>query len=279
IHSDSMSETLSGAEWKEAKRLLECTKDDTIVIVWGSPEDVDTAVKEIAIRAREVTVGIPSETRQALRDGTTGFERILPGPQRMYPDTDLPPIRVDEERIERLRARMPVQYWDRLREFNKAGVPADAVDGLAISPLAPLFDVAVNEMGFSAMEAAVALWRHPRRLLREGFTYEELDLDQIRSIMQAVRDGRITRDGVLQYLRLVALGAFHEEAIPPRLERRELSSFIEKAKQQVRYSTLHDEKNIPNLTLDKVMDEVRGRIPGADVAEEVTAHFAKEVQA
>jgi glutamyl-tRNA(Gln) amidotransferase subunit E len=279
IHSDSMSETLSGAEWKEAKRLLECTKDDTIVIVWGSEQDVDTAIKEIAIRAKEVTVGIPSETRQALRDGTTGFERILPGPQRMYPDTDLPPIRIDDERIERLRARMPVQYWDRLREFNKAGVPADAIDGLAISPLAPLFDVAVNEMGFSAMEAAVTLWRHPRRLLREGFTYKELDLDQVRIIMQAVKDGRITRDGVLQYLRLVALGSFEEDIIPPRLDRKDLSSFIEKAKQQVRYSTLHDEKNIPNLTLDKVMDEVRGRIPGADVAEEVAAYFAKEVQA
>ena len=106
-----------------------------------------------------------------------------------------------------------------------------------------------------------------------------MDIDQIRSVFQAVKDGRITRDGVLQYLRLIALGSFHDEIIPPRLERKELSSFIEKAKQQVRYSTLHDEKNIPNLTLDKVMDEVRGRIPGSEVAEEVAAYFAKEVQA
>jgi len=129
------------------------------------------------------------------------------------------------------------------------------------------------------MEAAVMLWRYPRRLLREGFTYDELETEQILTVMRAVKDGRITRDGVLQYLRLIALGSFHEDVIPPRLARKELSSFIEKAKQQVRYSNLHDEKNIPNLTLDKVMDEVRGRIPGAEVAEEVTAYFAKEVQA
>ncbi|MCB2205866.1 Glu-tRNA(Gln) amidotransferase subunit GatE [bacterium] len=279
IHSDSMSETLSGAEWKEAKRMLDCGTDDTIVIVWGGKEDVETAIKEIAIRAKEVTIGIPSETRQALRDGTTGFERILPGPQRMYPDTDLPPIGILPERLERLRERMPVQYWDRLRQFNKLGVPKDAVEGLAISPLAPVFDTAVEEFGFSPMEAAIMLWRYPRRLLREGYTYDEFDHAKLRALLTAVKDGRITRDGVLQYLRMIAEGSFDETQIPPRLERKDLISFVEKAKQQVRYSALFDEKNIPNLTLDKVMDEVRGRIPGAVVAEEVEAYFAKEVQA
>jgi glutamyl-tRNA(Gln) amidotransferase subunit E len=274
-----MSETLSGAEWKEAKKLLDCGKDDTIVIVWGSAGDVETAVKEIAIRAKEVTVGIPSETRQALRDGTTGFERILPGPQRMYPDTDLPPICIEPERLERLRLRMPVQYWDRVREFTEAGVPSDAIDGLAISPLAPLFKEAVEEMGFTAMDAAIMLWRYPRRLRREGFAYDDFKLKDVRAVLQAVKDGKLTKDGVLNVLRRAAKSGFDAAALPSRLTKSELASFIEKAKQQVRYSTLHDVKNIPNLTLDKVMDEVRGRIPGADVAEEVAEHFAKEVQA
>ncbi len=38
--------------------------------------------------------GVPHETRQPLPDGTTDFERILPGPDRMYPDTDSAPIPV-----------------------------------------------------------------------------------------------------------------------------------------------------------------------------------------
>ena len=57
------------------------------------------ASKEIIIRAKEATIGVPSETRQALRDGTNGFERILPGADRMYPDTDLPPTRITEDRL------------------------------------------------------------------------------------------------------------------------------------------------------------------------------------
>jgi glutamyl-tRNA(Gln) amidotransferase subunit E len=184
IHSDSPGETLSGAEWKECKAALAATASDVVVLVWGDASDVDTAVKEIAIRAKEVTIGIPSETRQALRDGTTGFERILPGPQRMYPDTDLPPLRITSERVESIRLGMPVQYWDRVRRYHELKVPHDAIEGLAISPLAPLFEEAVTELGFDV-----------------------------------------------------------------------------------------------TLTLDRVMDEVRGRIPGADAAAAVRAFFAEETTA
>jgi glutamyl-tRNA(Gln) amidotransferase subunit E len=279
IHSDAMSETLSGAEWKDTKAALGCTSNDTLVIVWGEAGDVDTATKEIIIRAKEATIGIPSETRQALRDGTTGFERILPGPQRMYPDTDLPPIRVIPERIERLRLRMPVQYWDRVRRYHELGVPADAIAGLAISPLSPLFDEAVSELGIDVTDAAVMLWRHPRRLRREGIPTETLPIDALRGILIAVRDGMLTKDGVLNVMRRAARHGFDAATLPPPLARKDLAAFIEKAKQQVRYSKLHDAKNVPILALDRVMDEVRGRIPGAEVAEEVAIHFGKEIPA
>lgn len=278
IHSDSMSETLSGAEWKETKAAVGCKSADSMVIVWGEPRDVETAVKEIIIRAKEATIGIPSETRQALRDGTTGFERILPGPQRMYPDTDLPPIRVTPERLARLRERMPVQYWDRVRRYHELKVPQDAIEGLAISPLAPLFEEAVTELGFDVTDAAVMLWRLPRRLRRQKRSVHGVPSEVMRAILVAVRDGKLTKDGVLDAMRRAEKTGFDADALPPRLDRKDLVSFIEKAKQQVRYSKLHDTNNIPNLTLDRVMDEVRGRIPGADVAAEVEAYFAKEAQ-
>ncbi|HCV41854.1 MAG TPA: Glu-tRNA(Gln) amidotransferase GatDE subunit E, partial [Bacteroidetes bacterium] len=88
VHSDSTSETLATSEWQTVKKTTGATDNDTVVIVWGDKQDAESGAREIAIRAKEATVGIPSETRQALRDGTNGFERILPGPDRMYPDTD-----------------------------------------------------------------------------------------------------------------------------------------------------------------------------------------------
>ena len=72
----------------------------------GSPRDATTAAGEIVLRAREAVadIPVPNETRQALDDGTTGFERILPGADRMYPDTDLPPMAVGDGRIDRIRS-------------------------------------------------------------------------------------------------------------------------------------------------------------------------------
>jgi glutamyl-tRNA(Gln) amidotransferase subunit E len=94
MHSDSPGEGLMSSEWQAVRKTLGAGQGDAVVLVWGGPEDVRLGAREIAERAREATVGIPSETRQALEDETNGFERILPGPDRMYPDTDLPPKRV-----------------------------------------------------------------------------------------------------------------------------------------------------------------------------------------
>ena len=55
---------------------------DVLILVWGNQRDTETACQEIAIRAEEATVGIPSDTRQPLKDGTNGFERVLPGVRR-----------------------------------------------------------------------------------------------------------------------------------------------------------------------------------------------------
>ena len=279
IHSDSPSETISGAEWKEAKSLLQADGKDTVVIVWGDQADVDTAVKEIAIRAREATVGIPSETRQALRDGTNGFERILPGPQRMYPDTDLPPKRISEERMNRIRERMPIQYWERKRRYHELGVPEDAIDALAFSLLAPLFDEAVEAWKFTPTLAAVMFHRHVRRLHRWGYDVSSFDHEQLREIMRAVHDEKLTPDGIFPSMVEAAEGRFDADALPPRMQADELTPYIEQSKAQVMDNGIMDEKNAEVLTLDRVMDNVRGRIPGADVAAAVKHYFAQEGRA
>ena len=168
-HSDSPGETLASAEWTAVRKALCAGPNDTVVVVWGPEADAKLAAQEIIARAREATLGVPSETRQALGDGTNGFERILPGPDRMYPDTDLPPKRIMPERLERLRAMLPARILTREGRYRELGVPEDLVAGLAASPLAPLFERAVGEWGVNPALAAVVLVQYPRRLKREAF--------------------------------------------------------------------------------------------------------------
>ena len=79
---------------------------DEFFVVFGPEADCRTAAEEIRLRFADATQGVPKETRQALVGGYTTFERILPGPDRMYPDTDSPPTRVTPERVAAARARL-----------------------------------------------------------------------------------------------------------------------------------------------------------------------------
>jgi glutamyl-tRNA(Gln) amidotransferase subunit E len=123
--------TLSSGEWDRVSKVCGVSPDVPVIVVWGRKQDVDTAVEEVAIRAREATVGIPQETRQALEDGTNAFERILPGADRMYPDTDLPPIRLDDERVRSIKDSLPDPPWIRRERLREQGVGQDLAERLS----------------------------------------------------------------------------------------------------------------------------------------------------
>ena len=122
--------TLSSREWERVAKTCGVGADVPVVVVWGHRADTETAVREVAIRAREATMGVPNETRQALEDCTNGFERILPGADRMYPDTDLPPIRLEDDRVDGLRDQLPPPPWERTRQAAALGVGADLAERL-----------------------------------------------------------------------------------------------------------------------------------------------------
>ncbi len=123
--------TLSSGEWDRVSKICQVSPDVPVIVVWGRRQDVETAVGEVAIRAREATEGIPQETRQALEDGTNGFERILPGADRMYPDTDLPPIRLEDDRVQVIRSSLPQTPWERKARLLDMGVGEDLADRLS----------------------------------------------------------------------------------------------------------------------------------------------------
>lgn len=176
IHSDSIENTISKDDYDKVIRQIGAKKDDAFVIVWAeNEEDVITAVNEIIIRAKEATIGVPSETRQALRDGTTGFERILPGPDRMYPDTDLPPKKIDRNRVEQIKVRVPKPYWERVRWYENIGVPIHLREELSLSPFANLFENLVINYEVDAKLAAVAILEYPKKLAKLGLDTTSLD--------------------------------------------------------------------------------------------------------
>ncbi len=271
VHSDSASETLSSPKWEAVRKAVKATADDTLVVVWGSPEDVKTGAQEIAIRAREATIGVPSETRQALKDGTNGFERILPGPDRMYPDTDLPPKQVTEERLERLRRGLPVPIWTREAWYRELGVPADVVRPLAMSQLAGLYETLVKDWKIDAKLASVALIQYPKRLRRKGLDPARLGAvlaeDNLKNIFALYRDKKIARDGIY----LAMTGGFPDGRPRPVPSAAEVAALVEDEAKRLATMKIHNPAKTGHVLMGLVMSRLRGLVDGAAAASVVAA--------
>jgi len=266
IHSDSKGDTITSSEWQKVKKFTSAKEEDTIVLVWGSEEDTATAVNEIIIRAKEATIGIPSETRQALSDGTNGFERILPGADRMYPDTDLPPKQIPDERIKEIRSRVPEHFWDREKWYRELKIPADTIGELSISPFAGLFKKSVKEWNINPVFAAVLLVQFPKRLRKKGYDVEILNEEIFSKIISAYKANKITRDGILSLLEnVISLGVFFDELLPLPCSDNELDKTFEESKGNLKTIRLYKKENRTKVLMGLTMNKLRGRVPGKDV--------------
>jgi glutamyl-tRNA(Gln) amidotransferase subunit E len=271
IHSDNPSETIASSEWQMLKKSVGATEDDTIVVVWGNTQDAATGASEIIIRAREATIGVPSETRQALRDGTNGFERILPGPNRMYPDTDLPPRRITREHLERIKNQVPHPFWENERWYRELGIPQDVVAPLSISPYTGLFEIAVKEWKLPATLTAVALIQFPKRVAKKLHHQVEFPVETMREILLAHRDAALVKGGIFPAMMMVAAGgSFSRQSLPPICTDGELSAVIDQSGAQLGTIDLFNPEKESEVLIGLVMDKLRGRIDGDVVAAKLT---------
>ncbi len=167
IHSDVKDYGIKGSRWNQLRVATDADDVDALVVVWGSTDDVATACREIIIRAREALDGVPAETRQAHADGTTGFERILPGADRMYPDTDTPPVPIPDEWVDAVEARLPERPWQREARYRDLGLTTAAARRLAAAPWADLFDELAPDAD-TAARLAIALEKRAPAVVRKG---------------------------------------------------------------------------------------------------------------
>lgn len=270
IHSDSKGETITSSDWQKVKKFVNASDDDTLVIVWGNEEDLKTAISEIIIRAKEATIGVPSETRQALSDGTNGFERILPGADRMYPDTDLPPKKITNERLENIKQILPEQFWIREKWYKDLKVPPDIIEELSISKYASLFKKAVMEWKINPVTAAVTLIQLPKRFKKMNLFCNTLNEKIFEKLFKLLSENKITSDYIFYILKnVLELGSFPDELIPEKISESELNQIIEQERIQLKNYQIHKPENEKAILMSLVMKKVRGRIQAKIVAEKI----------
>ena len=193
IHSEQLDPVLSGDKWDTIRQLLAAGEADAQLLVWGDSADVDTALETIEERCRMALEGVPNETRKSFIDGTTVFERVLPGPDRMYPDTDTAPIAIEDEIIEERRRELPPDISEDISRLQGWRAPVDTFDYLLKRNLVRLMERIIEEYDEDPIFVASLLGHTLKHLEGTLTPSAEFNHDRLRGLFGFIAERKLDK--------------------------------------------------------------------------------------
>jgi glutamyl-tRNA(Gln) amidotransferase subunit E len=268
------------AELRKLRARLHCDSSDSVLVVWGPEDDTVTAANEVRLRYSDAIQGVPNETRQPFPDGSTDFERILPGPDRMYPDTDSPPSRVTRERVKPLQSALPEPPWEREARYAAAGIPESTARYLIRRGGATLADRVV-EGGAGLREACFLFGEKLPALRRKGVKVDAIPLERWCEFFALARDRPVILQAWEPVVRAMAqnperpVGEIAREAgfgLPPPDWRGAIPGIAADARARA-YTP--DPGRALRLAMGMAMSGLRGKVPAMDVLEALRAELGE----
>ena len=188
-HSEDLNPILKEKEIQAIFKKLGASKDDAFILFDAPEEDVKTALETIEERCIMAFEGVPEETRKSFADGNTIFERVLPGADRMYPDTDSAPISLSSEYIETLRGNLPSDISDRYKQLQNWGIAEDTFTYIFSKNLYPALVEIVDKTNFSAKQVGNFLGHTLKNI--EGSENQEFDYNKIVDLFVFIESNKL----------------------------------------------------------------------------------------
>ena len=276
FHTDELP--AYGINAEEVDRLMEevrAENGDAVVIAAGDKNRVSRALERIIERAEYCFVGVPEETRRANEDGTTSYLRPLPGSARMYPETDVPPLRITKELME---IEIPELIEERARRYSKEySLSYDLALIMAEPNIYRLFEEFADSVG-AALTAKI-LHLLPSQLRKEGYSVESLDENDYRLVLTLIKDGKIAKEGAEEILKILTQERLDEDEILRRLSpKKDLDDFIrelvEEKEELISERGIHAFKPLMGI----VMREFRGKVDGKVIAEKLRGAIEEKLK-
>jgi len=272
FHTDELP--AYGVTDEEVARLREhvhAKEQDAVILVSGANEkQAGCAWSQVQTRAKLALSEkpVPEETRKMLEEGNTAYMRPLPGAERMYPETDVLPVRIDEIRWNAVT--VPELLTVKAERFEKdLGLGADVARQMAFSEYLPLFERALGA-GIRPTLASRTLLATIKELRRDGVDTEKIPDDAIIAVLEAVEKGTAAKEAIPEVLTAIAKGSSVKDAmatLAPRVSRDELEAVIKKIVTGRAEFVAQKQKGALGPLMGVVMQEVRGSVDGKVVSE------------
>jgi len=201
IHSDELPGY--GISGEEVSKVAGRLGTDSFILLMGPPGvELQEAAKVIVNRVREAFDGVPEETRAAREDGTTYFMRPRPGAARMYPETDLRPIRVTIELLAKADMYVPEPIDRQIERYASMGMSRELARQLAVSEYSLEAEELMRKYKGRVNPTLIAsIFVNTIKGLGRGV--EQVDVVKaVDELLALYADGKITREAIQDVLQV-----------------------------------------------------------------------------
>lgn len=275
FHTDEMpAYGITVEEINELRRAVKAEKLDAVVFVADNLENATDALNAVVERAKEALEGVPEETRGANPDGTTNYLRPRPGAARMYPETDVPPIQIEDSYVEELCGCLPELPEQLMKRFMHEFVLNEKLAKQIVdSEFLGLFEAVMQESKVSPTVVASVLTEQLKALRRDGVEVEMISDEQFKELFRLVGAGDVAKEAIPEILTWLSKNenAAVKEAIKDlgfaMISEKELEKIIDDLLRENEQLVKEKGVNAFGALMGSVMKKARGRIRAELVGE------------
>lgn len=175
------------SDFQKIRKKLRANEDDAQIVFWTDDYDLQTALEVIEDRCKMAFEGVPPETRKSFRDGNTVFERVLPGAERMYPDTDSAPIPLADEYIEELKKNLPEDINLRIEKLKLWKAPKDTYTFILRNNLNRIIEKIID-LGYNSKFVCTFFGHYLKNLEGKMPTHSEFEYNKIYGLFKFIKE-------------------------------------------------------------------------------------------
>jgi len=224
--------------------------------------------------------GPPAETRAATQNGDTVFLRPRPGASRMYPETDIPTVKVTDKELTEVRSNIPKSWEESIKELEgKYQINNQLAEQIFDSEYFEIFEQICSEKQNSPNFVVSILCSTITNLERQGLNSSLLNNEQIINTFELLKQGKINKesieiifkqimskkvDNVLQALENASITQLTEDALDKILD-----EIIQKNVEKIQQEQMRALSGLMGIAMKEVRGKASGKIINQKLKEKI----------
>ena len=275
FHSDELPNYgITEDECRNVNGILKNQENDGFIILTGRSDNMEIAVKSIENRLKQCLIGIPAETRMPTEEGMTNFMRPRPGSARMYPETDIIPVRITDEKRYQIKESLPESYDRQINNYKQIGLNDKLSIQIFDSKYKSLFEKLVKEIDLPPNFIAAQLTETLINLSRNDVDISKIKDIDLEIIFVEIQNGVIAKESFEKIIQDICNNEMKLNDIITKMKENILSDQdIERIIKEIIIlkKDVIEEKGQESFSIlmGEAMKKLRGKVDGKKVSDKI----------